>query len=534
MSPLDLLVLTSALAPASMMLLVALGAGLRPEFPEGDAGPLWAGFKILSGLALAAAGTTLALQLFDRYPDLGERVSLFVPGVTVTLIGSWMAALVQLLGTVIGGFSARYLRGEPRQARYIAGLAGVLAAVQVLLLADHWLVLIGAWALAGSALQRLLCFYRDRSFALLAAHKKRIADRAADLLLVAAAIAAWLAAGSGSISDLLRHAGSHDNSPLLAFSAVCLALAVIVRTASLPVHGWLIQVMEAPTPVSALLHAGVVNLGGFVLIRFAELLETSSSARWLLMTFGLATALLAGFAMLTQVSIKARLAWSTVAQMGFMLLECGLGLYKLAALHLIGHSLYKAHTFLAASSAVRETRLKVMRGVDDTRRLSLVAAPLLALAAVTLVQDATRGGAAWPWWWSAQLGLAWAPIFWLPARAGATAPAAWQRLLVGFAMVALLTAVALLGHALPLGASNAPDRAGGLVTLAGATLMYLGLATVRGRHGGWATWRRWSYAGFYADEVYTRLALRLWPARWNSATATPLVWRAAATTNLTR
>ncbi|WP_264836966.1 proton-conducting transporter transmembrane domain-containing protein, partial [Klebsiella oxytoca] len=128
--------------------------------------------------------------------------------------------------------------------------------------------------------------------------------------------------------------------------------------AVLPVHGWLIQVMEAPTPVSALLHAGVVNLGGFVLIRFAPLLEQAGIARALLLVFGLGTAVLAGMVMLTRISIKVRLAWSTVAQMGFMLLECGLGLYTLAALHLVGHSLYKAHVFLSASTVVRQTRLQ--------------------------------------------------------------------------------------------------------------------------------------------------------------------------------
>jgi NAD(P)H-quinone oxidoreductase subunit 5 len=531
MSPLDLLALACTLAPASLMLLAAVGAALRPSTTDGDQPALWSGFRMLSALALVATLALLGLQLFGQ-PGLGARVGELAPGLAATLIGSWVAVLVQLLGTVIGVFSARYLQGEPGQARYVAGLAGVLASVQVLLLADHWLVLIGAWALAGAALQRLLCFYPDRPFALLAAHKKRIADRAADLLLVAAAIAAWQAVGSGSISELLRHVELHGGSPLLTVSAVCLVLAVIVRTAALPVHGWLIQVMEAPTPVSALLHAGVVNLGGFVLIRFAGLLEVAAPARWLLVAFGLATALLAGFVMLTRVSIKVRLAWSTVAQMGFMLLECGLGLYQLAALHLLGHSLYKAHTFLASSNAVRQTRLQMLQGDADTQRLSLFAAPLLALAAVALMQ-VVAGGAAWPWWWSALLALAWAPMFWVPAQTDATTPSAWQRLPASFAMVALLTTAALLGHALPLGADNLPHHGAGLLTLAGMALMYLGLATLRGRHGGWATWRRWSYAGFYVDEVYTRLALRLWPTRWGStSTSTAPTWPATATSQL--
>ncbi|HEY9511069.1 MAG TPA: proton-conducting transporter membrane subunit, partial [Rhodanobacter sp.] len=202
----------------------------------------------------------------------GAQSPQWSPWLVLTPLGGLLAALVQLLGTVIGAFSARYLEGEAGQRRYAAALTGVLVAVHLLLLADHWLVLIAAWALIGIALQHLLCFYHDRPFARLAAHKKRLADRLADGLLLAAALLAWHEVGSGSLNDLAAHVAAQGASSALQGSALCVALAVILRTALLPVHGWLIQVMEAPTPVSALLHAGVVNLGGFVLIRFATLL----------------------------------------------------------------------------------------------------------------------------------------------------------------------------------------------------------------------------------------------------------------------
>lgn len=115
--------------------------------------------------------------------------------------------------------------------------------------------------------------------------------------------------------------------------------------------------MEAPTPVSALLHAGVVNMGGFVLLRVAELIGLVPSAQWLLVIVGSLTAVLAGMVMLTRISIKVRLAWSTCAQMGFMLMEIGLGLYELALLHLVAHSLYKAYAFLSSGEAVERARL---------------------------------------------------------------------------------------------------------------------------------------------------------------------------------
>lgn len=489
----------AALLPAVSMLLAVLLSAFR-SLPIAS---LWRALMGLCVVAVVATGIALGAGPGRWQP---------ADGLQATSLSLVLALLVQVLGLVIAAFSARYLQGEAGQRRYVAALAGVLAAVQVLLLADHWLVLMAAWLLVGVALEHLLCFYPDRPFARLAAHKKRIADRAADALLLGAAVLAWHEVGSGSLSDLWAHVDRQGLSTALQLSAVGVVLAVILRTALLPVHGWLIQVMEAPTPVSALLHAGVVNLGGFVLIRFAPLLEQAMPARTLLVVFGLGTAVLAGMVMLTRISIKVRLAWSTVAQMGFMLLECGLGLYTLAALHLIGHSLYKAHTFLSASTVVRQTRLQAMHVPSVPMGLSLVLAPAVTIATVLLVQWGA-GQPAWPLWWSAVLGLAWAPLLWLPAardRQGSwVQPAA-----TGVLMVAGLTVVALLAHALPLGIDDAPHHALGLVAAFGMAALYLCLVILQWQPQTLRTWRRWSYAGFYVDEAYTRLALQLWPTHW--------------------
>jgi NAD(P)H-quinone oxidoreductase subunit 5 len=110
--------------------------------------------------------------------------------------------------------------------------------------------------------------------------------------------------------------------------------------------------METPTPVSALLHAGVINAGGFLLIRFADVMVLHPSVMAVLVMIGGFTALFGGLVMLTQPAVKTSLAWSTVGQMGFMVLECGLGLFPLALLHIVAHSLYKAHSFLASGAAV--------------------------------------------------------------------------------------------------------------------------------------------------------------------------------------
>lgn len=476
---------------------------------------LWGVVQGACMLASLAAMVSLGLQLAQEPNPAAGAYTQTLPGLAIGLWGAWLALLVQGLGTVIAGFSSRYLQGEPGQARYVAALSGVLAAVQLLLLADHWAVLIAAWAGAGFALHRLLCFYSDRPFAALAAHKKFLADRLADGFLMGAAGLASQEVGSGSISELLLHVEVHGANASLQACAVLLALAVLIRTAMLPVHGWLLQVMEAPTPVSALLHAGLVNLGGFVLIRFAPLFESAAPARTLLVVAGLLTAVLAGFVMLTRISIKVRLAWSTLAQMGFMVLECGLGLYQLAAVHLMGHSLYKAHAFLAAGETVRQARLRDMRGAWSPAPWSLVLAPGLAAVLVGwLTQAASAATApAWPWWWSAVLALAWAPMLWVPADAGGPAVVG-RRILTGSVLLTLLTLLAFAGHALPLGVGTLA-HAQGQFALAAMALVYIGTAALQvpGWRPGLEPLRRQSYAGFYLDEAYTRLALRLWPVR---------------------
>ncbi|MEO5733767.1 MAG: NADH-quinone oxidoreductase subunit L [Rubrivivax sp.] len=508
--------LTSPLLLASSLLPVALMLAALRHGRAADVLPVWRRFRGLSVAALSSAVASLGLHLAAG-PGAPESA---LPGLSATLTGAWVAVLVQFLATVIGAFSSRYLQGESGQPRYVAAFGGVLAAVHVLLLADHWLVLMAAWAAIGGALQHLLRFYADRPFALLAAHKKRVADRLADGLLIAAAALAWNDVGSGSLSALWRHLESAAPSTALQASAVLLALAVVLRTALLPVHGWLIQVMEAPTPVSALLHAGVINLGGFVLIRFAPLLEAAPLARWLLVGTGLATALLAGLVMLTRISIKVRLAWSTVAQMGFMVMECGLGLYTLALLHLIGHSLYKAHAFLSASTAVEAARLRMMRSAAAPSVASLALAPVLSAALVcglvTLLAVAVPVSP-WPWWWSGVMAMAWAPLLWLPATHDPDAPGILRGVLAGAGMVGALALAAQAGHMLPFGVHDAPDGTAGLVALASMVTLYGGLALLQVRPKALAAWRRWSYAGFYVDEFATRAALRLWPTRWTPA-----------------
>jgi NAD(P)H-quinone oxidoreductase subunit 5 len=146
-----------------------------------------------------------------------------------------------------------------------------------------------------------------------------------------------------------------------------------MKSAQLPLHGWLTEVMEAPTPVSAFLHAGIINAGGFLLVRFADLFILTPLTLALLAILGGLSALFASVVMLTQSSVKTSLAWSTISQMGFMVLQCGLGLFSLAMLHIVAHSLYKAHAFLASGEAVER--------IASIRRPGPIAVPDMAAVA---------------------------------------------------------------------------------------------------------------------------------------------------------
>ncbi|MBB3212568.1 NAD(P)H-quinone oxidoreductase subunit 5 [Herbaspirillum sp. Sphag1AN] len=517
------LMLTLALLPAALMLLcAALAWRLGNRMPAG-----WPLLKGISLVATVVAALSLLLQWWSGSAETSASSQPLLPGLCISLSAAWVGLLVQALGTVIISFSARYLQGESRQARYAAALCGVLTAVHLLLLADHWALLIAAWAGVGLALHPLLCCYEDRPFAALAAHKKFLADRLADLLLIAAAVLAVQSTGSGTISTLLAQVQTHGADVKLQWCAVLLALAVAIRTALLPLHGWLIQVMEAPTPVSALLHAGVVNLGGMVLIHFAPLLAQVPVARYLLLVLGLLSTALAGFVMLTRISIKVRLAWSTLAQMGFMLLECAVGLHQLALLHLLGHSLYKAHTFLSAGNAVEQAGLRDLQGTSVPRVWSLLLAPLLCGAVLSAVNwsPSLMAGfvtnmhgteSVWPWWWTVVLALAWAPMLWL--RNTQNSQLGGQQLfhlLTGLLLATLLSLLALLAHALPLGVVSTPHEPDGMIVIVIMSLIYLGTALLQ-----LPAWRarleplrRQSYAGFYLDEAITRLTLWLWPVR---------------------
>ena len=263
-------------------------------------------------------------------------------------LSALMFVLVSFLGLIVTRYSINYLAGDPRQATFSRWLAITLTSVLVLVLSSNLLLFTAAWIATSLSLHQLLTFYRERPTAMMAARKKFIVSRLADACMITALVLVWRGHGTWEFHVLF----ANPASPNAGLVAGLMVAAAMLKSAQFPFHSWLPDTLETPTPVSALMHAGIINAGGFLIVRLSPLIIQSPIALNTLALLGAFTALFASVIMMTQTSIKKSLAWSTVAQMGFMMLQCGLGAFALAMMHIVAHSLYKAHAFLRSGSVV--------------------------------------------------------------------------------------------------------------------------------------------------------------------------------------
>ncbi|MHB1670333.1 NADH-quinone oxidoreductase subunit L [Thiomonas sp.] len=321
---------------------------------------------VLAALLYAVGGKTLTVTpySFALPGDIGAlALSIYINAVTVVML-----SLVSFVGFVVSRYARNYLQGEKHQKRFYTWLNLTLASILTLIVSGNMLMFVLAWMTTSLCLHHLLMFYPERAGAVLAARKKIIVSRVGEVSLLIAVLLIGSTLHTMEF-EAVFHAMAAMTGPLpvaLQWASGLIVLAAALKTAQFPLQGWLIQVMEAPTPVSALLHAGIVNGGAFLIIRMSPIMSQAITASDVLAIIGLVTIAAAGLVMLTQTSIKVFLAWTTTAQMGFMLLECGLGLYSLAMLHLVTHSLYKAHAFLSSGSSVDIFRAPVVHPAQST------------------------------------------------------------------------------------------------------------------------------------------------------------------------
>ncbi len=314
--------------------------GMVPQMTEAAA---------FAAFVVAVVAATLLVVKGDGTSAL---IGLYGVGLSVRLdaVSAVMLVLVSFIGWIVLRYSKTCMDGEARQGAFTAWMSVTLAAVLFIVMSGNLFQLFAAWTLTSVSLNRLLLFYPERATARRAARKKALVARLSEGALAGAVILLITATGTSDIETILT---TIEANWLTMVAALLIAVSAVLASAQFPVHGWLTEVMEAPTPVSALLHAGVINAGGFLLIRFADVMLLAPGVMALLVMLGGFTALFGGLVMLTQPAVKTSLAWSTIAQMAFMVMQCGLALFPLALLHIVAHSLYKAHAFLSSGEAVR-------------------------------------------------------------------------------------------------------------------------------------------------------------------------------------
>ena len=263
-----------ALAPTVLFAtsaFAATGPGRRPA-----AAPRLSEAAALGAAALALAGLGQLLLSGPAVLRLGGEGPLSLV-LRLDAVSATMVALVAFIGWVVMRFSRSYLDGEAREGAFHALMLATLASVLLLVQAGSLAVLILGFVAVGAGLRQLLLFYPERAEARRAAAKFSLVWHGGDLALLIAAACLWSATGTAELGRIAALAPA-VSGPLLSFGVAFLILAAVLKTAAFPLHGWLTEVMEAPTPVSALLHAGIINGGGFLLIRMAEAVQTSAGA----------------------------------------------------------------------------------------------------------------------------------------------------------------------------------------------------------------------------------------------------------------
>lgn len=326
----------------------------------------------------------------------------------VALTGGWgslqidplsaiMALVVSGISLVVHIYSVRYMVEEPGYARFFMLLDLMTGSILLMVMAGDLITLLIAWHLIGVMLYFLLGHNTEPPRTQRYAFWTFIAYRLGDLPLVLAAVILFQTYGVLDFPTLFERIAAMPDArtfmdlPVTGSVAFLVALAAFAKSAQFPLHTWLPYTMEGPTPVSALMHAGVVNAGGIIINRFAPVFVHSSEILHLLFVVGLLTALIGSVLMLTQNDIKKALGYSTMGQMGFMVMEAGAGAFALAIFHLIAHGLFKGTLFLNAGSIINAARRH--DGVPNDplydflveRKSAPARLPWLMIAAITLI-----------------------------------------------------------------------------------------------------------------------------------------------------
>jgi len=358
-----------------------------------------------SALAFAAALITLIRVGIDGplgFVATGDDGRAII-GLSADRVGAVLITLTTAVAVVVQSFASRSLLGDPRARRFHLLALVLTSATSVVAVSATATGLVAAWLVTSVVMVALVGHRAPWPPAVAATRRTRWSFAIGDAVLVVAVLVALAAIGNIDMRNVAADAAALDGEQIagvnaLTSVAVLLVVAGVARSALIPIHRWLPTTLAAPTPVSALLHAGVVNGAGVLLIRFSPIFGSSVGAMSLAFVLGVLTALVATAVMLVRTDVKGALVWSTSGQMGFMVLQLGVGAFAAALFHIVGHALYKATMFLGAGGAISAHSRQVRRphlGRADTPTLTSppvrigvgIVAPLAAFAAALTIID---------------------------------------------------------------------------------------------------------------------------------------------------
>ncbi|MBM4415334.1 MAG: NADH-quinone oxidoreductase subunit L [Chloroflexi bacterium] len=352
--------------PAAIFVVLALFSPLLPR--RGD----WlavVGMAVVVVLALAVAFHFQDFFGHGEFDPSGENarafewlnlsnglfqidLSTYVDAITVVML-----LVVSIVALMVMIYSVGYMRGEARYGWYFGALSFFTASMLLLVTAGNLMVLYFAWEAVGLASFLLIGFYWERRSAAEAAKKAFITTRIGDVGLLIGIILLWREAGTFDIQQIIEFAeGGGFDQRYLTVAMLFLFMGAVGKSAQFPLHVWLPDAMEGPTPVSALIHAATMVVAGVYLVaRMLPVFDVVLVARDVVLYTGLITAFMAATMGLVASDIKRVLAYSTVSQLGFMFVALGLGSPTAAMFHLFTHAFFKALLFLGSGSVIHAT-----------------------------------------------------------------------------------------------------------------------------------------------------------------------------------
>ena len=275
-------------------------------------------------------------------------------GLTLDRLSKTMLVLVSGVGSLIHIYSLGYMREDKGKSRYFAALSLFMFAMFGIVLANNFVMLFIFWELVGFTSYVLIGHWFERDTAADAAKKAFLTNRVGDFGFMLGILMVWMAVGSIAFDDIAARMSSLTTNPgYLAIAALLIFCGAVAKSAQFPLHVWLPDAMEGPTPVSALIHAAtMVAAGVYMLVRVGFIIQAAPNALLVIAWIGTITAVMSALIATQQDDIKRILAYSTLSQLGYMVMAVGLASNEAAMFHLFTHAFFKALLFLGAGSII--------------------------------------------------------------------------------------------------------------------------------------------------------------------------------------